>query len=164
MAFSCDCPLVLDGEFRKHCVAVGLAWMEGNAGRHRHGAGDGRSYFARRVDHSALLEILLWEGEVEAAWREAKEGGCSEGLWIALADRRARDHPEDSLTIYKARIEPLVEQTNNAAYEQAYELLLKTRILMRRLGREQEFEEYVELLREEFKRKRNFMKLLGGME
>jgi hypothetical protein len=35
---------------------------------------------------------------------------------------------------------------------------------MRGLGREQEFEEYVELLREEYKRKRNFMKLLGGME
>ena len=75
-----------------------------------------------------------------------------------------REYPEDSLSIYEARIEPLVEQTNNAAYEQAYELLLKTRSLMRRLGREQEFEEYVELLREEYKRKRNFMKLLDGME
>jgi uncharacterized Zn finger protein len=119
-----------------------------------------RSYFARPVDHSTLVEILLWEGEVEAAWREAKEGGCSERLWMELADRRAREYPEDSLSIYEARIEPLVEQTNNAAYEQAYELLLKTRTLMRGLGREQEFEEYVELLREEYKRKRNFMKLL----
>ncbi|MEJ7816234.1 MAG: DUF6880 family protein [Rubrobacter sp.] len=124
----------------------------------------GSSYFARPVDHSTLVEVLLWEGEVEAAWREAKEGGCSEGLWIELANRRARDHQEDSLSIYEARIEPLVEQTNNAAYEQAYELLLKTRSLMNRLGREQEFEEYVELLREEYKRKRNFMKLLDGME
>jgi uncharacterized Zn finger protein len=124
----------------------------------------GSSYFARPVDHSTLVEVLLWEGEVEAAWREAKEGGCSEGLWIELADRRARDHQEDSLSIYEARIEPLVEQTNNAAYEQAYELLLKTRALMQGLGREQEFEEYVKLLREEYKRKRNFMKLLSGME
>jgi hypothetical protein len=32
------------------------------------------------------------------------------------------------------------------------------------LGREAEFEEYVELLRLEYKRKRNFMKLLEGME
>ncbi|MDQ3182283.1 MAG: hypothetical protein M3Q62_01815 [Actinomycetota bacterium] len=124
----------------------------------------GSSYFARPVDHSTLVEVLLWEGEVEAAWREAKEGGCSEGLWIELANRRARDHQEDSLSIYEARIEPLVEQTNNAAYEQAYELLLKTRALMQGLGREQEFEEYVKLLREEYKRKRNFMKLLSGME
>jgi hypothetical protein len=35
---------------------------------------------------------------------------------------------------------------------------------MRRLGREREFDEYVELLRLEYKRKRNFMKLLDGME
>jgi hypothetical protein len=34
---------------------------------------------------------------------------------------------------------------------------------MRRLGREQEFDEYLELLRAEYKRKRNFMKLLNGM-
>jgi hypothetical protein len=35
---------------------------------------------------------------------------------------------------------------------------------MRRLGREQEFEEYLELLRTEHKRKSNFMKLLKTME
>src|SRR5215210_8120262 len=27
--YSCDCPLGVDGEFCKHCVAVGLAWLEG---------------------------------------------------------------------------------------------------------------------------------------
>ena len=34
---------------------------------------------------------------------------------------------------------------------------------MHRLGRQAEFDEYVELLRQEYKRKRNFMKLLDGM-
>jgi len=33
---------------------------------------------------------------------------------------------------------------------------------MRRLGHEQEFEEYVELLRLEYKRKRNFIKILDN--
>jgi len=122
------------------------------------------SYFPRPVDRSALVEILLWEGGVEAAWREAKEGGCSEELWLELADRRAREHAEDSLSIYGAKIEPLIEQTNNAAYKQAYELLLKTRELMRRLGREREFDEYVELLCLEYKRKRNFIKLLEQLK
>ena len=37
----------------------------------------GSSYFARPVDSATLVEILLWEGEAEAAWREAKEGGCA---------------------------------------------------------------------------------------
>jgi uncharacterized Zn finger protein len=62
------------------------------------------------------------------------------------------------------RIEPLVNQTDNKAYRKAHELLLKVHTLMCHLGREAEFEEYVELLRLEYKRKRNFMKLLDGME
>lgn len=122
------------------------------------------SYFPRSVDHSMLARILLWEGEVEAAWREAKEGGCSDELWLELAARREGNCPEDSLAIYRERIEPLVQQTNNAAYEEAYKLLLKARGIMHRLDREPEFDEYVELLRLEYKRKRNFIKLLDGME
>ena len=110
------------------------------------------------------MEILLWEGNVEDAWREAKEGGCSDRLWLDLAARREEGHPEDSLAIYQEKIEPLVNQTDNKAYRKDYELLLKVRTLMYHLGREAEFEEYVELLRLEYKRKRNFMKLLDGME
>jgi uncharacterized Zn finger protein len=122
------------------------------------------SYLPFPVDHSKLVEILLWEGNVEEAWREAKEGGCSDRLWLDLAARREDGYPEDSLAIYQERIEPLVNRTNNKAYRRAYELLLKVRTLMRRLGRQAEFDEYVELLRLEYKRKRNFMKLLDGME
>jgi uncharacterized Zn finger protein len=123
-----------------------------------------QSYLSFPADHSELVEIMLWEGNVEDAWREAREGGCSDGLWLDLASLREEDHPEDSLAIYQERIEPLVNRTNNKAYRRAYELVLKVRILMRRLGREAEFDEYMELLRLEYKRKRNFMKLLDGME
>jgi uncharacterized Zn finger protein len=123
-----------------------------------------QSHLSFPADHSTLVEILLWERNVEDAWLEAKEGGCSDRLWLDLASLREEDHPEDSLAIYQERIEPLVNRTNNKAYGRAYELVLKVRTLMRRLGREAEFEEYVELLRLEYKRKRNFMKLLDGME
>jgi hypothetical protein len=50
------------------------------------------------------------------------------------------------------------------AYQRAYELLVKVRGLMQRLDREAEFEEYIELLCAEYKRKRNFIKLLEQME
>jgi hypothetical protein len=123
-----------------------------------------QSYLSFPADHSKLVQILLWEGNVEDAWREAKEGGCSDMLWLDLAFLREEDHPEDSLVIYQDRFEPLVNQTNNNAYRRAYELVLKVRAMMRRLGRHAEFDEYLELLRLEYKRKRNFMKLLDGME
>ncbi len=116
------------------------------------------------VDHSELVRIFLWEGDIEAAWREAQEGGCSEKLWLELAARREEEHPEEALAVYEGKIELLIEQTNNAAYEEAYELLAKMGALMGRLDRETEFEEYLELIRTEYKRKRNFMKLLEGMK
>jgi uncharacterized Zn finger protein len=122
------------------------------------------TYFSLPVNHSQLVRILLWEGDVEGAWREAQEGGCSEELWLELAARREEEHPEDALAIYEKRIEPLIEQTNNAAYKAAYELLVRVRDLMRRLDRQAEFEEYLELLRAEYKRKRNFMKLLEQID
>ncbi|MDQ3658746.1 MAG: hypothetical protein M3338_03610, partial [Actinomycetota bacterium] len=122
------------------------------------------SYLSHPVDHSRLVEILLWEGNAEDAWCEAKEGGCADKLWFELAARREEGYPEDALDIYRARIEPLIERTNNAAYREAYDLLLKTRELMRRLDLEAEYDEYVELLRLEYKRKRNFIKLLDGIE
>ena len=123
-----------------------------------------RSYPSLPVDHSELVRIFLWDGDIEAAWREAQEGGCSEKLWLELAARREEEHPEEALAVYEGKIEPLIEQTNNAAYEEAYELLAKMGALMRRLDRETEFEEYLELIRTEYKRKRNFMKLLEGMK
>ncbi|PLS84040.1 MAG: hypothetical protein CYG60_20035 [Actinobacteria bacterium] len=126
--------------------------------------GSGRSYFSLPVDHSELVRIFLWEDDVEAAWREAEEGGCTKELWLELASRREEEHPEEALAIYRSRIEPLVEQTNNAAYKEAHGLLVKARGLMRRLDREAEFEEYVRMLRTRYKRKRNFMKLLKGLE
>jgi hypothetical protein len=58
------------------------------------------SYLFFAVDHSELVGILLWEGNVEEAWTEAKEGGCCDRLWLDLAARREEDHPEDSLAVY----------------------------------------------------------------
>jgi uncharacterized Zn finger protein len=126
--------------------------------------GSRHSYLSLPVNHSQLVRIFLWEGDVEDAWREAQDGGCSEELWLELAARREEEHPEDALAIYEKRIEPLIEQTNNAAYKAAYELLVRVRDLMRRLDRQAEFEEYLELLHAEYKRKRNFMRLLEQIE
>jgi uncharacterized Zn finger protein len=124
-----------------------------------------RSYFfSVPVDHSELVRIFLWEGDVEDAWQEAQQGDCSQQLWLELAGRREEEHPQEALDIYRSRVEPLVEQTNNAAYEEAYRLLVKVQNLMRRLDRQKEFEEYLQTLRIRYKRKRNFMKLLKDME
>ena len=53
MDHSCDCPLGIDGEFCKHCVATALAWLnrsaqtKGKPKDHAHDAG-ARPRFGRR--------------------------------------------------------------------------------------------------------------------
>ena len=117
-----------------------------------------------RPDHSLLVEIYLWEKELELAWREAQAGGCDERLWLQLAEKRAKDHPEDVLPIYRRQIEPTVNQKNNAAYEEAVKYLRIMRDLMNRLGRSDEFAAHLASIRAAHKPKRNFMKLLEGFK
>lgn len=113
-----------------------------------------------RADHSQLVDIFLWEGDVDAAWREAKEGGCSNSLWMALAAKREKNHPEDALPVYQSQVEPILNRKNNEAYREVIGLLRKVRALMVRLGRESEFARYVESVRAAHKPKRNFMRLV----
>jgi uncharacterized Zn finger protein len=114
-----------------------------------------------KADHSELVRMFLWEKDVEAAWREAQEGGCSNELWLELAAKRDKDHPEDALPVYQGQIEPTLDRKNNQAYEETISLLRKVRELMVRLERKDEFTNYLEKVRAAHKPKRNFMKLLA---
>jgi len=114
----------------------------------------------RNADHSELVRMFLWEKDIETAWREAQEGGCSNSLWMELAAKREKKHPEDALPIYQRQLEPVLDRKNNEAYKEALGFLRKIRELMAQLGRESEFAHYVSRLRATHKAKRNFMKLL----
>jgi len=115
---------------------------------------------ANRRGNSDLVEIFMWEKDIEAAWREAQADGCSRGLWLNLAELREKDHPEDAIAVYREQIGPIVEQTNNHAYAEAAGLLRRVEKLMKKLGQQAAFEQYLNTVRTEYKRKRNFMKLL----
>ena len=113
-----------------------------------------------KPDHSLLVEIYLWEQDVEAAWQTANAGSCGEALWLQLAGLREKTHPRDAIRVYRMLIGPIVERTNNDAYAQAAGLLRRVKRLMGQLGEEGEFRQYLARIRTEYKRKRNFMKLL----
>ena len=109
-------------------------------------------------DHSLLVEILLWEKRHEEAWAEAQAGGCSERLLLELAKLREQAHPEDAIKIYQALVEPLVNRTNNASYQEAVSFMNKVHGLMKTLGQEAAFVDWVHAIKSEQKRKRNFIK------
>jgi DNA polymerase III alpha subunit len=120
--------------------------------------------WARHADNSRLVEIFLWEKRYDEARQEACAGGCSSGLWLLVAAAREEKHPGDAVPIYQEMIAPTLKQANNTAYEEAVKLVQKIRELMGRLDRVTEFEDYLGALRVEYKRKRNFIKLLGTFE
>jgi uncharacterized Zn finger protein len=121
-------------------------------------------HWAGHADNSRLVEFFLWERRYDEAWHEASAGGCSENLWVRVAATREEKHPGDAVPIYKEMIAPTLNRGNNAAYAEAAKLLRKIRELMGRLESEIEFEDYLAALRVEYKRKRNFIKLLDGIE
>jgi len=114
-------------------------------------------------DRSELVRIFLWEDDHDAAWREACEGGCTPELWLELAERRRREHPEEALEVYRDRVDPTIEYKNNDAYGRATGHVREIQALLCSLGREDEFAVYVADLRARHKRKRNLVKLLDAL-
>jgi uncharacterized Zn finger protein len=70
LSFSCECPYADEGNFCKHCVAVGLAWLAqreartggGGAGGHEGIASlNGAREFLEKQDKAVLVEMILRE-------------------------------------------------------------------------------------------------------
>ena len=111
-------------------------------------------------NHSVLVEIFLYEGDADQAWREAGAGGCSDGLWLRLAAAREKEHPEDAAPVYLKRAEASIACVGNGRYEDSVSLLVKAAAVMKRMDRGAEFVRNLEALRAKYKVKRNFIKLV----
>lgn len=114
------------------------------------------------ADHSLLVEIFLLERDPDAAWREAETGGCSRGVWLALAKRREKTHPEDAAKIYRKEVALLLRDTGNGVYREAVGFLAKVEALLAGAGRQTEFQSLLDEIRTTQKRKRNLMKMLDA--
>ena len=74
-------------------------------------------------DRSLLVEIFLYEGKVEDAWREAQGGGCSDVLWLRLAEARQAAKPEESVPVYLRLAEAAIANASGHRYDDAVKLL-----------------------------------------
>ncbi|NJO52899.1 MAG: hypothetical protein HC840_29835 [Leptolyngbyaceae cyanobacterium RM2_2_4] len=75
LGFECDCPVGLDGDFCKHCVSVGLAWLAKPA----EAKGKGRSpsttmqdvqRYLEQQEKSDLVKLILDRVAKDSDWRE----------------------------------------------------------------------------------------------
>jgi uncharacterized Zn finger protein len=114
---------------------------------------------------SELVRVLIWEGDPDAAWEAAGEGGCTRDLWLKLADLRRAEHPEDALGVYRRHVEDVIAGRDKRAYAEAVRLIDETmRALYAESGRPEDFDAYVEEVRAGHKAKRNLMKMMAGLE
>ena len=139
-----------------------LGFLRNDLAQHRRDGARGWGWLP--PDGSILVQIFLWEGDVEVAWCEAKENGCTTALWLDLARRREVDHPADALPIYQTQIEAAVAERNNRAYAEAAELVRRVRSALLRLGRPSDLTAYLEDLKARHRRMRNFLALLRDLE
>ena len=153
--------------WRERALEAIRAWVlrskeVARSGRSRGGRVDPAELWrwARPPDGSALVEIRLWEADLDAAWQDARELGCSEKLWFELAGRREADHPDDVLPIYERRVDTLVQSGRNDAYREAVELVGRVGSLLVRLGRDADAAAYRAGVRAANGRKRNFVRFL----
>ncbi|MFJ9721424.1 hypothetical protein ACIRP3_01630 [Streptomyces sp. NPDC101209] len=126
-------------------------------------ASAGSSDFVAGVGHPArlLVDVLLDEGDVDAAW-QAASGHADDRQLLTLADR-LRDHrPTDALGVYLRLLQPLKQATGDEAYHEVARLLRSIRACHERLGTPEEFTRYLAAQRTELKRRPKLMKILDS--
>ena len=110
--------------------------------------------YLQPAGRSDLVEVLLWEDEIEAAWRAAVDGGCRDELWLRLARARAATHPADGIPILTAAADQRIDHKNRAAYQEAAKLLVEAGVLFARCDRSDDFRSHLAGLRAAHRPKR----------
>ena len=104
-----------------------------------------------------LVLVMMEEKMFDRAWATAREHAASPGLKESLARASEASHRREALTVYGERVDVLVEQGGNRNYQEATGLVAR----MAGLRDADEQAAYISDLKARFRRKRNFMKLLG---
>jgi hypothetical protein len=110
-----------------------------------------------------LVEILLRERRLAAAWATARNHGCPEGTWLALAQASEESVPGEALTVYERQVEQQVGLANKHGYAAACRLIARMAALRARLGEKAAHQAYVEALLERHRAKRSFVAMLRGV-
>lgn len=111
-----------------------------------------------------IVSIFLREGDAEAMWDAFCGGKVDVGLWERVADVRAQTNHEEAIALYKRLLPHRIEGGSRGSdYGEAFAIVKKIRAL--RLAHKQlgMFGDELAEVRLEWKRKRNFMKLLDAL-
>jgi len=104
-----------------------------------------------------LVRVLVHEKMFDEAWAAVQRHGASEDVRKTLVEKTEATRPRDAIAFYAARIERLAQSGIGDSYEQAAKLIKR----LSKLHDPAEHAGYLAEIKERYRRRRNFMKLLG---
>jgi len=121
-----------------------------------------RAVLAER-DPGGLVDVLLADGEPEAAWQVPgahPDWDPGPQRWMRLAEARETSAPGDALDVYLRLADLQLETTGKAAYVRAVAILKKAAQAARAADRQGEFAAHLAALRETHRRRPTFIAVL----
>lgn len=100
-----------------------------------------------------LARVLLEDGRPDEAWRACVRFGASSQVGLELAELRAAEHPAETIPVFRAEVDELIERKDPQAYADAARRLKLLRTLHKRAGTPDEFTAHLAALVETHKRK-----------
>lgn len=108
-----------------------------------------------------LVMLFLAERENENAWNAFKGGPVRTDVWGTMAAIRGKTHPQEAIALYH-RLLPIAAEngTRGARYDEAFAVVRAIRHLRAELNDEGTFADELASIRQTYRAKRNFIKLL----
>lgn len=116
-----------------------------------------------RSARDTLVQVFLWEEEVEAAWATGHGHPLEHSLALELAAAREKTHPADAIPVYQREVDLLISHKSNRSYEQAIRQLKHLKTLHLRLALAEDWSAFLARLRAQHKAKRNFIALAASL-
>ncbi|HET6793873.1 MAG TPA: hypothetical protein VFH45_05505 [Acidimicrobiales bacterium] len=114
-------------------------------------------------DLGGLVDVLLSDGEPEAAWGVAvanREWDPGPARWMRLAEAREPLHPGESLEVYLRVADEELTVTGRPAYQRAAAVLKKAERAAASAGRSEQFAEHMAQVRERYRRRPALLTIL----
>jgi hypothetical protein len=110
---------------------------------------------------AVLVQLLLSEGDVDAAWQAADRYGPG-WAWRELADRGAEARPVAAADLYRPELEKDLRYPNSKLYPGIAATLSMMAELYERGGRSADFASFIAQIRQEYGRRPSLMKALDA--
>ena len=100
------------------------------------------------------------EADLDGAWDDARDRGCTWPAWLELADASREHDPDAAASVYVSAAEHELEHPGAPAYERALDRLCRARDTLAAAGRDYELAARIERIREEHRRRPRLLAML----